>query len=358
MAGLPRAGARRTIHAALGMVLGLVAAGSPLTAQPTRLDFRDAPLSDVVRSLASAIGLNAIITDSVDRRVSFSTAAGITQGDLPEILESLLEAHGLVLVQQGKVAQVFPASDAPRTGQVGYGITLADPAPIGLVTQLVPLQSIRAEEGAEALKGVTGPSARVEAVARSNALLITDRAANVRRYLEVLRRLDERPQGEAGLRTYVVPLKYATADDLAQSLGELFGVTVAGGGQRNLDDLSLSRTLDAFRSRENDAFRMRRETPRRVPADSPARQPWCRTALPTRCSFAPRHRTSRCCRRPYKRSTYGRPRSCWRSPSPKSPWAPGTSSAWTGARPAAAPAPRLGTWAPPTHRGPVTLRCV
>jgi general secretion pathway protein D len=261
MAGLPRAGARRTIHAALGMVLGLVAAGSPLTAQPTRLDFRDAPLSDVVRSLASAIGLNAIITDSVDRRVSFSTAAGITQGDLPEILESLLEAHGLVLVQQGKVAQVFPASDAPRTGQVGYGITLADPAPIGLVTQLVPLQSIRAEEGAEALKGVTGPSARVEAVARSNALLITDRAANVRRYLEVLRRLDERPQGEAGLRTYVVPLKYATADDLAQSLGELFGVTVAGGGQRNLDDLSLSRTLDAFRSRENDAFRMRRETP-------------------------------------------------------------------------------------------------
>jgi general secretion pathway protein D len=230
-------------------------------AQGTRLDFRNAPIADVVRSLASAIGLSAIVSDSADQRISFSTTGPVTAAEIPGILESILETHGLVLVRQGNVAQVYPAGQAPKTGQVGFGMELPDPAPLGLVTQLVPLQSIRADEGAAAIKPLLSASASVEPVARSNALLITDRGSNVRRYLDVLRRLDERPQGEAGLRTFVVPLRYATADDLAQSLGQLFGITVAGTGQRNLDDLSLSRSLDSFRQRESDAFRLRRDVP-------------------------------------------------------------------------------------------------
>ena len=250
---------RTQVRRALGLALLCLPSG--LAAQGTRMDFRDAPLADVVRSLAAAIGLSAIVSDSATARISFSTAGPVSAAEIPGILESILETHGLVMVQQGKVAQVYVASQAPRTGQVGFGLTLAEPAPLGLVTQLVPLQSIRADEGAAALKGLLGPAASVEPVARSNALLITDRSSNVRRYLEVLRRLDERPQGEAGLRTYVVPLKYATATDLAESLGQLFGITVAGGGSRSLDDQSLSRSLQSFRQRETDVFRMRQAAP-------------------------------------------------------------------------------------------------
>ena len=66
------------------------------------------------------------------------------------------------------------------------GTELAGPPPLGLVTQLVPLQSIRAEEGAAALKQIAAPTARIESVARSNALLITDRGSNVVRYLELV----------------------------------------------------------------------------------------------------------------------------------------------------------------------------
>ncbi len=228
-------------------------------AQGTRLDFRDAPLADVVRSLASAIGLSAIVSDGTGRRISFSTPGPVNASELPGILESILETHGLVMIQQGNIAQVYPAASAPKTGRVQFGMELPNPVPLGLVTQLVPLQSIRADEGAAALKPILSATASVEAVARSNALLITDRGSNVARYLEVLRRLDERPQGEAGLRTYVVALKYASADDLAESLGQLFGIAVVSGNRRSLDDQSLSRSLDNFRQRETDSFRMRRD---------------------------------------------------------------------------------------------------
>ncbi|MEO7964827.1 MAG: secretin N-terminal domain-containing protein [Gemmatimonadaceae bacterium] len=250
---------REAIVASLLCCLVLSRNAASQSQQGVRLDFRDAPLAEVIRSIAGMMGLSVVADVPADKRISFSSPTPVAQAQLGAVLEGILETNGLVLVQRGSIAQVFPADKAPKTGQVGFGITMSDPPPLGLVTQLVPLQSIRADEGAAALKQVAGVGASIEAVVRSNSLLITDRGVNVAKYLELLRRLDDKPQGEAGLRTYVVPLKYANADDLAESLGSLFGVQVPNGRRRSLDDRSLSRALDSFRDRESDAFRMRRE---------------------------------------------------------------------------------------------------
>lgn len=258
---------RSNRHCLTTVVVALLLALTPLqgsaqsatVGQSVRLDFRDAPLAEVIRSIAGMLGLSVVADVPADKRISFASSTPVKQEQLPGILEGILETNGLVLVQRGNVAQVFAAEKAPKTGQVGFGMTMAEPPPLGLVTQLVPLQSIRADEGADALRQIASAGASIEAVARSNSLLITDRGTNVARYLELLRRLDEKPLGEAGLRTYVVSLKYASADDLAESLGSLFGVQVPNGRRRSLDDRSLSRALDTFRDRETDSFRMRRD---------------------------------------------------------------------------------------------------
>jgi general secretion pathway protein D len=226
-------------------------------AQGPQLDFRDARLVDVIRSIAALAGLNVVLADIPDKRITFSTTAPTSPADLPRMLETVLEANGLVLIQQGSVAQIYPLGASLPTGQIRYGTDFPDPPPIGLVTQLVPLQSMQADEGAAALRPIASASARIEPIARSNALLITDRGIHVARYIELLRQLDTRPQGEAGLRTYVVPLKYALADDLAESIGRLYGIVVASGSGRSFDDLSLSRSLESYRQREADTFRMR-----------------------------------------------------------------------------------------------------
>ncbi|WP_284348614.1 secretin N-terminal domain-containing protein [Roseisolibacter agri] len=238
-----------------------VRAQQPVVTPGTRLNLVDARLSDAIRSLAAALGLNVVLSDVPDRRVTFTSATALGAREVGSVLESLLEAHGLVLVQQGAVARVLPADRAPATGPVGVGMTLSDPPPLGLITQLVPLQGIRADEGAATLRQLASPTARIEPVARSNALLITDRGANVARYLEVLARLDAPAQGEAGLRTYVVPLKYAGAEDLAATLGQLFGLGSAGGRGGSLADRGLGRALDTFRQRELDQFTQRQLVP-------------------------------------------------------------------------------------------------
>lgn len=274
-----RSPARRALALALALAAWATLAPPPLAAQervpaPMRLDFREAPLGDAIRAMAAAMGLTAVTGDvPADARLTLSTPGPVGAPEIAALLEGILEARGLVAVVRGSVAQVYAADQAPRAGTVRTGFDFPDPPPFGLATQLVPLRSIRAEEGAAALQQVAGPGASIEPVARANALLITDRGTNVARYLELLRRLDDAPQGEAGLRTYVVPLKYANADDLAESLGQLFGVSVARAGRRTLDDLALSRTLENFRQREGDAFRMRRDVPLSVPLSTPAPTP-------------------------------------------------------------------------------------
>ena len=254
---------RRPLIAARAVALAVLLVARPAHAQDpqlrqSRMDFVNAPLADVLRSIAAGIGLSVVITDvPTDKRASFSSAGVIGRDELIAVLESLLDGNGLVMIQRGTVVQIVPAEKAPPPGEVGVGFTLASPPPLGLISQLVPLTAIRAEEAADALKRVATKEARIEVVPRNNAVLIIDRGTNVAKYLELLKRLDERPQGEAGLATYVVPLRFADADEMASSLGQLFGIAVNSNRMGSLSDRSLTSTLGQFRLRETQAFQSR-----------------------------------------------------------------------------------------------------
>jgi general secretion pathway protein D len=232
--------------------------------QDTRLNYVNADIRDVIRSLATILGVNVLISEEVpSRRVTYTTAAPVPVDEVGAVLEAVMESEGLVLVHRGPVAEVLPADMAPSTGAIHYGKELPSPPPLGLITQIVPLQYVRAEEGLAVLEQLVSPVARMEIVPRSNSLLITDRGTNVARYLELIAQLDVSSDGEGGLRTYVYRLKHANGVDLAMTLGQIFGATVGtvqsqGSGQ-SLRDRSLSSTLSAFREREYQQLEQRRQ---------------------------------------------------------------------------------------------------
>ena len=241
----------------VGAPLALAQNPLPVRAPASTLRFANAPLEDVIVAMGQLIGLTIVATDVPDKRVTLNTATPVRTAELGAILESLLESHGLVMVRNGTVAQVVPATQTPAGSQLGVGFDLPDPIPYGVISRLVPLQHIRADEAVAALRPIAGPNARFEAVARSNTILITDRGTNVARYLDLLRRLDLATQSEDGLRTYVIKLRYANSDDLAGVLGQLYGATVASARRNSMDEQALSRNLGAFRERETETMRQR-----------------------------------------------------------------------------------------------------
>ena len=263
----------RLFAATLVALTALSAAVTPVLAQDaaareqgSTLRFSNARLEDVIVAIGQMLGLTVVTTDVPDKRVTLNTATPVRSAELGSVLESLLESHGLVMVRNGTVAQVVPSTQSPAGGQLGVGYDLPSPVPVGVISRLVPLQHIRADEAVAALKPIAGPNARLEAVARSNAVLITDRGTNVARYLDLLRRLDVTTQGEDGLRTYVVKLHYASSDDLASTLGQLYGATVGAPRRSSLDDASLSRNVGAFRAREVETMNQRRDLQQTMPA--------------------------------------------------------------------------------------------
>lgn len=257
---------RRVVPLILALLLAI--AGGPLMLgaqeRTTQLNYVNAPLTDVIRSLAVAQGLNVVLSNIPDARVTFSTPSPVPRQDLGQVLEAILESHGLVLVQSGPLARVVPADKAPATGPIRYGKELPSPPPLGLITQLVSLDAIGAGEAVEVLRRGASPTARIEVMPRQNAVLITDRGSNVARYLELLRQLDVRNEGESGLRTYVYPLKHASASELGVTLSQLLGVTIVGATEtpaQALAERSLSSTLDQSRRSELDALETRRTSP-------------------------------------------------------------------------------------------------
>src|SRR2546426_463851 len=242
---------------------------APAQQPPTiRINYVNADLGDVIRSLAAVLGVNVVLTEVPSRRITFQTPEPVPAPQVGAVLEAILQSQGLVIVQTGPVAQVMPEEKRPSTGPVRVGKEFPSPAPLGLVTQIVPLDYVRAEEVVTLLKQVASKTARIETVPRSNSILITDRGVNIARYLELLRQLDVKTGGEAGLRTYVHPLKHASAAELATTLGQVFGAAVSAAPPRSrvqaLEDRSLSGELRSLRQRTAESLQQRMQTP--VPA--------------------------------------------------------------------------------------------
>ncbi|MEJ2546455.1 MAG: secretin N-terminal domain-containing protein [Gemmatimonadota bacterium] len=264
---------RRRIALSGRLVLILAAANALMVIAPghavaqqtgTRLNYVNADIRDVVRSLGAVLGINVLLSEDVaSERVTYTTPEPVPFREVGAVLEAILESEGLVLVRRGPVAEVMPADMAPATGPVYVGKESETPPPLGLITQMVPLDNIGADEAQAILSQLVSPLTRLEAIPRSNSLLITDRGVNVVRYLELLEELDARPEGEGGLRTYVYRLRHANAPDLAATLGQIFGVTVASSptSQRveALSDRSLSSNLRGFRQREEQQLDQRRQ---------------------------------------------------------------------------------------------------
>ncbi len=288
----------RAICALVGATLLPPLAVRPVVAQEgMRLNYVNADIRDVIRSLAAILGVNVLVTETLPAtRVTYTTAAPVPFDQLGAVFEAILESQRLVLVPKGPVAEVMAADSAPATGPIGFGKEMAQP-PLGLVTQIVPLEFISPDEAIAALTQLASPHARVDAVPRSNAILITDRGLNVARYLELLRRIDVKTDGEAGLRTYVVPLKHANAGELAVTLSQVFGVPApmltARPRVQALGDRALSRTLDTFRQRELESLEARRQAtppvaPAPVAADAAAQgEPGDRGGLVGRTTIVP-----------------------------------------------------------------------
>ena len=224
---------RMAVPATQPVGAALIPATQPTT-RPSKLalNFKDAPLDTVLDYLSEMAGLEVIKEGPVDGRVTVLSKQPLSPQDAVSILSAELKANGFTAILNGRQLRILPRDKAKKGSiPVHFG---ADPKDIAdtdeLITQVIPIKNIDATKLKNDLQPILPPAQDADVAANdgSNAIVITDASANIRRIVQIIADLDEGETAISDMR--IVHLLYAKADAAVKLLETIFKQEAGGGG--------------------------------------------------------------------------------------------------------------------------------
>jgi len=157
-------------------------------AKPHVLNFNDADIRMVIAAVADMTDRTIVIDPQVAGRVSVISNQGLDDEALYEVFLSVLSVHGFSAIEQGDITRIVPDARAKQDGRVPVDAmrTLGDEP----VTRILSLEHVQAGEVVDLLRTLVPQSAYLAHHQASNALIISDRSASVRRIQTIVERLD------------------------------------------------------------------------------------------------------------------------------------------------------------------------
>lgn len=176
-----------------------------------QLAMNNAELRDVVEEISAILGKTVVLDPRVSGRISVMSREALDREGVRRLFYSVLDAHNFTVIDEGERILITPVADA-RT-RAGAGET-KDPAPSQFVTRVIDLQSSIAADVAGLIRPLVSSGGYIGPSVSSNALVLTDTAANVQRITRVAQQLDSGHNRNHG----VVQLRHARAGDIASIL--------------------------------------------------------------------------------------------------------------------------------------------
>ena len=186
-------------------------------AAAVQFNFEQADIRLVTQIVGKITGKKFVVPESVTGKVTILTQGSIPVEEVYPLYLNMLEASGYTVAERGGVYQVaaLPGSPALASG-TGLGG--------GLVTKLIPLKNVGAAEVKKSFEPLVrgGKEGALEVFLPSNHLIVTDTAANVARLEALVAELDKPGSGSV---VEMVPLKFASAEAVAEQLRATYGAT-------------------------------------------------------------------------------------------------------------------------------------
>ncbi len=183
------------------------------------LDFQDADIKDVIKSISEITGKNFILDDRIRGRVTIISPTPVTVDEAYQAFISALELKNYTVIKTtGRTYKVVPS----RVAKSSPITTISDrETPYGdtFITRLIPIRYISASEISKSLKTLVSPNGTISEYGPTNTLIVTDSASNIRRLMKIIGKLDKEGSVEG---VEVIPLKNASAQEVAQKLLSIF----------------------------------------------------------------------------------------------------------------------------------------
>jgi general secretion pathway protein D len=219
------------------------------------LDFANADIVAVIQAIGQMTGKSMIVDPRVKGTLTLTTVRPVSKAIAYDLLLSALRLQGYAAVQVAGAARVVPEADA-KFYAVPVNAKRLKAVPAGqIVSRVFPLKHEAASQLVSVLRPLVTANNVITADIGANALLVTDYAENVERLAQIIDSLDVPSPGEP----VILPLRYASAQEVAALLNRVFVNAAQAAGQPGNDPQRVDIAVD---SRSNSLV---------VRSDSPAR---------------------------------------------------------------------------------------
>lgn len=199
------------------------------------LNFQDVNIDVILNELSDVAGLIVVKEVKPEGRVTLVSKQPVNADDAVSLLNTVLRNAGYAAIKQERILKIVNKDVAKRlnipvrTGSDPTKIVATDE----LITQVIPLRFADATQLKTDLQPLVNAEADFASNASSNALVITDTSANVKRVVEIVAALDTSVADSIDVKVF--QLKYSNATNAAKLINDVFGnidASRTSGGQQ------------------------------------------------------------------------------------------------------------------------------
>jgi len=195
-------------------------AGSVRPSEPVTLNFANADIEAVARTMATITGKNVVVDPRVKGQITLVTENAVQPNAAFQQFLAALRLQGFTVVESAGLYKVVPEADAKlQTGNVSVSQGGAGGTPAGgqVVTQIFKLNFENAANLVPVLRPLISPNNTINVNPGNNSLVITDYADNLQRLARIVAAMDVSNASDVE----VIPLQHAIATDLAPLVSRL-----------------------------------------------------------------------------------------------------------------------------------------
>lgn len=189
------------------------------------LNFQNTEIGMVLKFFSEITGLTFILGDNVQGNVTVISTKRIPVDQAMEMLQSILEIKGFTMVKADNAVKVVTQAEA---GQKNIEIRTTEKGFSGddrVITQIIPLKFLQATDVRNDLQPLVSRNGNMLIDARTNSLILTDVASNIRKIMKVIDYMDVQVYGDR-IKVEVIPLQYTEETSMASRLKTILSSTV------------------------------------------------------------------------------------------------------------------------------------
>lgn len=187
------------------------------------LNFEAADIHTVIATFGELLEMNYILTPGISGTVTIQSYKKFPVSDLFQIFQTILEINGLTVVKDGAFYRIVPIDTAKQHPiDVGKGKEVELKLDSTFITQLIPLEYVKASEIVSILRSLMPRGTNLIVYEPTNMLIVTAHPRTLLKFMKIVEAIDISETESESIRTFVYYVENGEAKKLEGILKTIY----------------------------------------------------------------------------------------------------------------------------------------